>query len=166
MQKGLDICIVFQVCPWYVWWVWNQTESRNINIATNISLSRLFFSRSLDLSSRSLMLSFFVSLCDYLSPALSFFLLRPTSHFRVYFSLALLICLLGLSRSLSLFLSVTISPPLSLSFSRAQTLTRSDLARFARDDASLPWNKVVSGWLWTLFFSLDRTEWLTGWVTA
>ena len=42
---------------------------------------------------------------------------------------------------------------LSLSFSRAQTLTRSDLARFAWDDASLPWNKVVSGWLWTLFLS-------------
>ena len=32
-------------------------------------------------------------------------ILRPISHFRVYFSLALLICLLGLSRSL--FFSVT-----------------------------------------------------------
>ena len=79
-------------------------------------------------------------------------ILRKISHFRVYFSLALLICLLGLSCSLSLFLYTTMSPPLSPSFSRAQTLTRSDLARFSWD-ASLPWNRVVSGWLWTLFLS-------------
>ena len=36
-------------------------------------------------------------------------ILRPTPHFRVYFSLALLICRLGLSRSLSLLLSATVS---------------------------------------------------------
>ena len=91
-------------------------------------------------------------------------ILRKISHFRVYFSLALLICLLGLSCSLSLFLYATMSPPLSPSFSRAQTLTRSDLARFSWD-ASLPWNRVVSGWLWTLF-SRNWAERLTGWVTA
>ena len=86
-------------------------------------------------------------------------ILRQISHFRFYFSLALLICRLGISRSLSLLFSVTISPPLSLSFSRTETLTRSNLARSAWDDAAyLPWNRVVSGWLWTLF-SRDWAEW-------
>ena len=68
----------------------------------------MFFSRSLDLSSRSLALSFFASL--------------------------------------SLFLS------------------RLSALRVRWCQPTIPWNRVVSGWLWTLF--LSGPSWVTGWVTA
>ena len=79
-------------------------------------------------------------------------ILREISHFRVCFSLALLICRLGLSHSLSLLLILF--------------LFRLSALRVRWCQPTTPWNRVVSGWLrvWTLF--LSGPSWVTGWVTA
>ena len=68
------------------------------------------------------------------------------------------------SHTLFLCFSLSLPFPLSLSFSRTQTLTWSDSVHFTWDGASLPWNRVVSGWLWTIF--LSGLSWVTGWVTT